>query len=118
CEAMQRRWIGCELAAEYLEGALARFQPEGFASPKNARKGNGNKSIDLLPHENQNGNGKNGNGKANNLMTRTIPYQIHPPCLVAVDETAVPLFGDGGRKRPPLGRSTTRGKERHASASK
>ena len=117
CEAMQRRWIGCDLAAEYLEGALARFQPEGFASPK-ARKGNGNKSIDLFPHENQNSNGKNGNGKANNLMTRTMPYQIHPPCLVAVDETAVPLFGDGGRKRPPLGRSTTRGKEHHASASK
>lgn len=31
---------------------------------------------------------------------RSMPYSIPQPCALAVDETAVPLFADGGRSRP------------------
>lgn len=38
---------------------------------------------------------------------RGVPYQIMSPCALPVDEGDVPLFADGGAKRPPeIGRKT------------
>lgn len=36
------------------------------------------------------------------LKDRPTNYEITPPCAVPVDEDEVPLFADGGAKRPPL----------------
>jgi site-specific DNA-methyltransferase (cytosine-N4-specific) len=36
------------------------------------------------------------------LKDRPVNYEIAPPCAVTVDEDDVPLFADGGAKRPPL----------------
>lgn len=36
------------------------------------------------------------------LKDRPVNYEIAPPCAVTVDEDEVPLFADGGAKRPPL----------------
>jgi DNA modification methylase len=36
------------------------------------------------------------------LKDRPAIYEIAPPCAVVVDEKDVPLFADGGAKRPPL----------------
>jgi site-specific DNA-methyltransferase (cytosine-N4-specific) len=33
---------------------------------------------------------------------RSVNYEIAPPCAVPVDEATVPLFADGGAKRPPM----------------
>jgi DNA modification methylase len=66
-EALERKWVCCELSEEYLQGALARFTP----------------SVQPLPKD------------------RATTYEIAAPCAVPVDEDEVPLFADGGRKRPP-----------------
>lgn len=66
-EALDRKWVCCEMSEEYLNGALARFTP----TP--------------LPL----------------LKDRDANYEIAPPCAVAVDEAATPLFADGGAARPP-----------------
>lgn len=39
------------------------------------------------------------------LKDRPVNYEIAPPCAVPVDEKDVPLFADGGAKRPPLARA-------------
>jgi len=39
---------------------------------------------------------------------RTTPYEIAPPCAVPVDEDDLPLFADGGAKRPPAVTPSTR----------
>lgn len=36
------------------------------------------------------------------LKDRPVSYEIAPPCAVPVDDEDVPLFADGGAKRPPL----------------
>lgn len=36
------------------------------------------------------------------LKDRSTSYEIAPPCAVPVDDAEVPLFADGGAKRPPL----------------
>lgn len=36
------------------------------------------------------------------LKDRPASYEIAPPCAVPVDDANVPLFADGGAKRPPL----------------
>ena len=66
-EALERKWVCCEMSEEYLNGALARFTPRPA----------------LL------------------LKDRPVTYEIAPPCAVPVDEDEVPLFADGGAKRPP-----------------
>ena len=38
------------------------------------------------------------------LKDRPVSYKIAPPCAVPVDDEEVPLFADGGAKRPPLAR--------------
>lgn len=38
------------------------------------------------------------------IKDRPASYEIAPPCAVPVDESDVPLFADGGAKRPPLGK--------------
>lgn len=38
------------------------------------------------------------------LKDRPANYEIAPPCAVPIDEDDVPLFADGGAKRPPLAR--------------
>jgi len=70
-ETLGRKWVCCEMSEEYLNGALARFDPKPMPLP---------------------------NG-------RSVNYEIAPPCAVPVDETDVPLFADGGAKRPPLARA-------------
>lgn len=67
-EALDRKWICCELSEEYLSGALARFVPT---------------PVPLL-------------------KDRPSTYEIAPPCAVALDEDDLPLFADGGAKRPEL----------------
>lgn len=67
-ETLGRKWVCCEMSEEYLNGALARFDPKPMPLP---------------------------NG-------RSVNYEIAPPCAVPVDEADVPLFADGGAKRPPL----------------
>lgn len=73
-EALDRRWVCCEMSEEYLEGALARFVPHP------------------LPL----------------LKDRPTNYEIAPPCAVPVDESEIPLFADGGAKRPPRGKEASR----------
>lgn len=67
-EVLGRRWVCCEMSEEYLNGALARFDPAPVAL----------------------------------LKDRPASYEIAPPCAVPVDDVQVPLFADGGAKRPPL----------------
>lgn len=66
-EALKRRWACVEITEEYLQGAIARFEP-----------------LQSLPSE--------GSAK--------ISYQINAPCAILVDDEDVPLFADGGQKRP------------------
>jgi site-specific DNA-methyltransferase (cytosine-N4-specific) len=70
-ETLGRKWVCCEMSEEYLNGALARFDPKPMPLP---------------------------NG-------RSVNYEIAPPCAVPVDEADVPLFADGGAKRPPLAKA-------------
>lgn len=67
-EVLGRRWVCCEMSEEYLNGALARFDPAPVAL----------------------------------LKDRPASYEIAPPCAVPVEDAQVPLFADGGAKRPPL----------------
>lgn len=67
-EALGRNWVCCELSEEYIEGAMARFDPVAAPPAKD----------------------------------RSALYEIAPPCSVPVNEADVPLFADGGAKRPPL----------------
>jgi hypothetical protein len=41
-------------------------------------------------------------GKAKQISPRTKPYEIFPPCAVAVSDEDAPLFADGGRDRPKV----------------
>jgi site-specific DNA-methyltransferase (cytosine-N4-specific) len=75
-EQLGRRWICCEIAAVYLEGARARFigceqRLPGLESRATVRR--------------------NGDPR---------PYEIYPPCVMPVDDAAAPLRQDGGRGRP------------------
>jgi DNA modification methylase len=76
CEALRRRWICCELDEQFLKGALARFERE---------------KVESMPK-----------GKAKQISPRTKPYEIFPPCAVAVSDEDAPLFADGGRDRPKV----------------
>ncbi|WP_234839884.1 DNA methyltransferase [Sinorhizobium meliloti] len=66
-EALDRKWVCCEMSEEYLNGALSRFDPKPAPLTRD----------------------------------RSANYEIAPPCAVPVDEADVPLFADGGAKRPP-----------------
>lgn len=35
------------------------------------------------------------------LKDKVVTYDIAPPCSLAIDESAAPLFADGGARRPP-----------------
>ncbi|MGE5570353.1 MAG: DNA-methyltransferase [Rhodospirillales bacterium] len=76
CEALQRRWICCELDEQFLKGALSRFTKQ---------------KVEAIP--------KN---KARATATRSKPYEVYPPCVVPVSEDEAPLFQDGGKSRPKL----------------
>lgn len=70
-EKLKRKWICCELEAEYVEGAKGRFVDI---------------EARLIP---------------DTIGTsRTEPYQIFPPNSLLIDESSTPLLKDGGRKRP------------------
>lgn len=71
CERMNRKWICCELDAEYVEGSIGRFE---------------NLKDALFVNDLE--------------MSRTKPYAIFPPHSLPVNEQRTPLVHDGGQNRP------------------
>jgi site-specific DNA-methyltransferase (cytosine-N4-specific) len=65
-EALRRKWVGCELSEEYLQGAVSRF------------------TSNVMPL----------------LKEKVVSYDIATPCSLLLDEDDLPLFADGGAKRP------------------
>ena len=70
-DQMKRKWICCELNADYVEGAKGRFAPEA----------------------------DNSFGSEIFQQKRSDPYEIYPPAFI-LDDKESPLVEDGGQKRP------------------
>jgi site-specific DNA-methyltransferase (cytosine-N4-specific) len=73
CEQMHRKWVCCEIEADYVKGAVGRFKGyQGKLFPNT----NGSKRIE--------------------------PYIIYPPNSLQINEDYIPLIDDGGKKRPKI----------------
>lgn len=99
CEALGRNWVCCDNVKEYLDGALARFQ----ALPTDAvRPSRANEPRSAECHCPSCGD-QVANDWIKSQAKKLMPdsYTISAPVVRAVDESAVPLYVDGGKKRPP-----------------
>lgn len=94
CEMLEREWRCCELSREYLEGARARFQPNGTRRPRSVEP----PSEPACPHC-----GRRVKARWVREQQRRISqgaYSIPLPLMAGVPDDEAPLPRDGGRTRP------------------
>jgi site-specific DNA-methyltransferase (cytosine-N4-specific) len=70
-ERLKRKWLCVEIVEEYLKGAIARFKDEGTLFPLSKKS----------------------------VSSKTY-YKIYHPASNWNSEDDIPLYGDGGKKRP------------------